>query len=110
MAAKTAAVLSKEYRDRKKAKAAALGVKRLSVEVAAGIEPRLAEVMQTHGFEQFEELFQTLALNLLDAEPDLAAKMLKRPSASVFKIKPKHARQLREFAKTGEPADAAEEE
>ncbi|MGI4841070.1 MAG: hypothetical protein ACRYF9_26065 [Janthinobacterium lividum] len=108
MAAKTAAALSKEYRQRKKAKAVALGVKHLSVEVAAGVEPRLIELMQAHGFEQFEELFQTLALNVLEAPPDLAVQMLKRPSASGFQIKPKHARQLREFAKTGEPDDVHE--
>jgi HPt (histidine-containing phosphotransfer) domain-containing protein len=108
MAAKTAAELSKEYRQRKKAKAAALGVKHLSVEVAAGVEQRLIELMQAHGFEQFEELFQTLALNVLDAPPDLVAQMLKRPSASEFQIKPKHARQLREFAETGEPDDGHE--
>lgn len=108
MAAKTAAELSKEYRQRKKAKAAALGVKHLSVEVAAGVEHRLGALMQVHGFEQFEELFQTMALNVLDATPELAAKMLKRPSASEFQIKPKHARQLREFAQTGEPDDGQE--
>lgn len=109
MAAKTAAELSKEYRLRKKAKAAALGVKHLSVEVAAGVEPRLVLLMRAHGFAQFEELFQTMALNLLEASPKLAAQMLKRPSASEFQIKPKHARQLREFAETGEPDDGDQE-
>lgn len=105
MAAKTAAQNAKEYRARKKAKAAALGVKYLPVEVSTGVEQRLAGVMKAQGFEQFEELFQTLAMNLLDAPPDLAAKMLKRPNASEFQIKPKHAHQLREFAETGEPDD-----
>jgi hypothetical protein len=109
MAAKTAAQNSKEYRARRKAKAAALGVKLLAVEVSAGVEQRLGIVMKAQGFEQFEELFQTLALNLIDAPPDLAARMLKRPSASEFQIKPKHARQLREFAETGEPDDGDQE-
>lgn len=108
MAAKTDAQYAKEYRERQKIKAKALGVKRLSVEVAAGVEPRLIELMQAHGFEQFEELFQTLALNAIDAPADLAAQMLKRPNASEFQIKQKHARQLREFAKTGEPDDGHE--
>jgi chemotaxis methyl-accepting protein methylase len=108
MAAKTDAQYAKEYRERQKIKAKALGVKRLSVELAEGVERRLADLMEAHGFEQFEELFQTLALNVLDAEPELAAKMLKRPNASEFQIKPKHARQLREFAKTGEPNDGHE--
>lgn len=109
MAAKTDAQYAKEYRERQKLKAKALGVKRLSVELAEGVERRLADLMEIHGFEQFEELFQTLALNVLDAKPDIAAKMLKRPNASEFLIKPKHTRQLREFAKTGEPDDGDEE-
>lgn len=103
-----AAVHSKDYRDRQKQKAAALGVKHLSVEVAVGVEQRLQRVMSDHGFEQFEELFQTLALNLAEAPADLADQMLKRPSASEFKIKPKHARQLRSFAKHGEGDDQEE--
>lgn len=99
--AKSPAQASKEYRERQKAKAEALGVKQISIEVAVGVEARLAQLMTEHGFEQFEELFQTLALNLLSAPPALAASMLKRPDASSFQIKPKHARQLREFAESG---------
>lgn len=97
----SAARHSKAYRERKKQKAAALGVKRLSVEVAVGVEQRLQQVMAEHGFEQFVELFQTLALNVAEAPVELAAEMLKRPSASGFKIKPKHTRQLREFVESG---------
>jgi len=100
--AKSAAQSSKEYREREKLKSQALGVKQISIEVAAGVEARLAQLMVDHGFEQFEELFQTLALNLSTAPPDLAASMLKRPDASSFQIKPKHARQLREFAESGD--------
>lgn len=109
MAAKTAAQNAKEYRARKKAKATALGVKCLPVEVSTGVEQRLAGLMKAQGFEQFEELFQTLALNLLAAAPEVSEFMLRRPIASEFKIKPKHARQLREFAETGEPDDGDQE-
>jgi len=104
----SAARHSKAYRERKKQKSVDLGVKHLSVEVAVGVEQRLQRVMADHGFKQFEELFQTLALNLAEAPADLADKMLKRPSASEFKIKPKHARQLRSFAKHGEGDDQEE--
>ncbi len=103
-----AAVHSKDYRARKKQKAVALGVKHLTIEVATGVEQRLRQVMIQHGFKQLDELFQTLALNLADAPAGQAAKMLKRPSASVFQISPKQARQLREFAERGEP-DAEDE-
>lgn len=99
--AKSPKQASKEYRERLKAKAEALGVKQIGIEVAAGVEARLAQLMADHGFEQFEELFQTLALNLSTAPADLLASMLKRPDASSFQIKPKHARQLREFAESG---------
>jgi hypothetical protein len=109
MAAKTAAQNAKEYRARKKAKAAALGVKCLPVEVSAGVEQRLAGLMKAQGFEQFEELFQTMALNLLDAPPEVSEFMLRRPSASGFKVTPKQARQLREVAKTGELEDSKHE-
>lgn len=108
MAAKTDAQYAKEYRERQKLKAKALGVKRLSVELAEGVERRLADLMEVHGFELFEELFQTLALNVLDATPDLSAQMLKRPNASEFQITLKQSRQLREFAETGEPDDGHE--
>jgi chemotaxis methyl-accepting protein methylase len=99
--AKSAKQAAKEYRARQKAKAEALGVKQISIEVAAGVESRLAELMEKHKFEQFEELFQTLALNLLAAPHDVVASMLKRPDASSFQIKPKHTRQLREFVEAG---------
>ncbi|MBC2676884.1 hypothetical protein [Pseudomonas baltica] len=99
--AKSAAQASKEYRERQKMKSEALGVKQISIDVATGVEARLAQLMVDHGFEQFEELFQTLALNLSTASADLVESMLKRPDASSFQIKPKHARQLREFAESG---------
>jgi hypothetical protein len=99
--AKSPKQASKDYRARQKAKAEALGVTRIGIDVAAGIEPRLVELMERHGFEQFEELFQTLALNLLVAPHDEVASMLKRPDASSFQIKPKHTRQLREFVEAG---------
>lgn len=99
--AKSPAQAARDYRARQKEKAAALGVKRIGIDVAAGVEARLAEFMAAHGFEQFEELFQTLALNLLAAPPDLATSMLRRPDASSFQIKPKHTRQLREFVEAG---------
>lgn len=76
-------------------------MKRIGIDVAAGVELRLAGMMEAHGFEQFEELFQTLALNLFAAPRDVAASMLKRPDASSFQIKPKHTRQLREFVEAG---------
>jgi chemotaxis methyl-accepting protein methylase len=99
--AKSAAQASKEYRERQKMKYEALGVKQISIDVAAGVEARLAQLMVDHGFEQFEELFQTLTLNLSTAPDDLVASMLKRPDASSFQVKTKHARQLREFAESG---------
>lgn len=99
--AKSAAQASKDYRERQKMKYKALGVKQITIDLAAGVEARLAQLMENHGFEQFEELFQTFALNLSTAPVDLVASMLKRPDASSFQIKPKHARQLREFAESG---------
>lgn len=99
--AKSAAQASKDYRERQKMKSEALGMKQISIDVTAGVEARLAQLMEDHGFKQFEELFQTLALNLSTAPADLIASMLKRPYASSFQIKPKHTRELREFVEAG---------
>jgi hypothetical protein len=93
-----AARYSKASRARKAAKAAALGVKEIKIEVAQGVERRLVNIVADHGFNGMVELFQTMALNLAEAAPEVLEQMLKRPSASVFKVTPKQARQLREFA------------
>lgn len=98
---------SKTYREKRNAKDAALGVKQIRIEVAQGVERRLVSIIADHKFNGLVELFQTIALNLAEAAPEVLEQMLKRPSASVFKVTPKQARQLREFAQKS-AADADE--
>jgi hypothetical protein len=98
---------SRAYRQRKAAKAAALGVKEIKIEVALGVERRLVSIIADHKFNGMVELFQTMALNLAEAAPEVLEQMLKRPSASVFKVTPKQARRLKEFSKKS-PIDADE--
>jgi hypothetical protein len=99
---------SKTYREKRDAKAAALGVKRIKIEVALGVEQRLVSIIADHKFNGMVELFQTMALNLADAAPEVLEQMLKRPSASVFKVTPRQARQLREFADSAGKAETDE--
>lgn len=94
---------SKAYREKKKAKAQALGTNKSRSRPRPSVEQRLLTIMARRCFSGLVELFQAMALNVLDAAPDLAAQMLKHPIASELQIKPKYARQLRELAKIREP-------
>ena len=103
-----AAKASKAYRERQKAEADALGLRNIKVKVAISVERRLVSIIADHKFNGMVELFQTLALNLAEAAPEVLEQMLKRPSASVFKVTPKQARQLREFAQQPKVDDEEE--
>ncbi|MDD1002393.1 hypothetical protein [Pseudomonas sp. TNT2022 ID642] len=69
----------KQRRKREKAAAkdAALGVEKFTVEVAGVFKPDLKRVMAAHGFNNQQEVYQNLLRNLLAADFDTQAKMLK---------------------------------
>jgi len=81
----------KQRRKREKAAAkdAALGVEKFTVEVAGVFKPHLKAVMKAHGFNSQQEIHQNLIRNLIAADFETQAWMLRsvttpyEPSAKV---------------------------
>lgn len=69
----------KQRRKREKAAAkdAALGVEKFTVEVAGVFKPDLKRVMAAHGINNQQEVYQLLLMNLIAADFETQAKMLK---------------------------------
>jgi hypothetical protein len=69
----------KQRRKREKAAAkdAALGVEKFTVEVAGVFKPDLKRVMKAHGINNQQEVYQLLLMNLIAADFDTQAQMLK---------------------------------
>jgi len=71
------AIKQKKKREKAAAKDAALGVERFTVEVAGVFKPDLKAVMKAHGFNNQQEVYQNLLRNLIAADFETQAKMLK---------------------------------
>lgn len=69
----------KQRRKREKAneKNAALGVEKFTVEVAGVFKADLKRLMKQHGFNNQQEVFQNLLRNVIAADFETAAQMLK---------------------------------
>lgn len=69
----------KQRRKREKAneKNAGLGVEKFTVEVAGVFKADLKRLMTQHGFNNQQEVFQNLLRNVIDADFETAAQMLK---------------------------------
>lgn len=69
----------KQRRKREKAneKNAALGVEKFTVEVAGVFKGDLKRLMKQHGFNNQQEVFQNLLRNVISADYETAAQMLK---------------------------------
>jgi hypothetical protein len=69
----------KQLRKRAKAAAknAALAVEKFTVEVAGVFKPDLKRVMAAHGINNQQEVYQLLLMNLIAADFETAAQMLK---------------------------------
>lgn len=69
----------KQRRKREKAneKNAALGVEKFTVEVAGVFKDDLKRLMKQHGFSNQQEVYQNLLLNVIAADFETAAQMLK---------------------------------
>lgn len=69
----------KQRRKREKAneKNAALGVEKFTVEVAGVFKADLKRLMKQHGFNNQQEVFQNLLRNVIAADFEAAAQMLK---------------------------------
>jgi len=71
------AIKQKKKRAKAAAKDAALGVEKFTVEVAGVFKPDLKQVMAAHGINNQQEVYQLLLMNLIAADFETQAKMLR---------------------------------
>jgi len=89
------AIKQRKKREKAAAKDAALGVEKFTVEVAGVFKPDLKRVMSAHGFNNQQEVYQNLLRNLIAADFETQAKML-RCVTTPFVVSEKVSRQLRD--------------
>ena len=71
------ALKQRRKREKASAKDAALGVEKFTVEVAGVFKADLKRLMKQHGFNNQQEVFQNLLRNVIAADFETAAQMLK---------------------------------
>ncbi|WP_439864497.1 hypothetical protein [Pseudomonas antarctica] len=71
------ALKQRRKREKAAAKDAALGVEKFTVEVAGVFKADLKRLMKQHGFNNQQEVFQNLLRNVIAADFETAAQMLK---------------------------------
>lgn len=71
------AIKQRRKREKAAAKDAALGVEKFTVEVAGVFKPDLKAVMKVHGINNQQEIYQLLLMNLIAADFETQAKMLR---------------------------------
>ena len=71
------AIKQRKKREKAAAKDAAFGVEKFTVEVAGVFKPDLRRVMAAHGFNNQQEVYQNLLRNLIAADFETQAKMLR---------------------------------
>ena len=71
------AIKQKKKREKAAAKDAALGVEKFTVEVAGVFKPDLKRVMAAHGINNQQEVYRLLLMNLIAADFETQAQMLK---------------------------------
>lgn len=71
------ALKQRRKREKAAAKDAALGVEKFTIEVAGIFKADLKRLMKQHGFNNQQEVYQTLLRNVIAADFETAAQMLK---------------------------------
>ncbi|WP_064116669.1 hypothetical protein [Pseudomonas fluorescens] len=71
------AIEQRKKREKAAAKDAVLGIEKFTVEVAGVFKPDLKRVMVAHGFNNQQEVYQNLLRNLIAADFETQAQMLK---------------------------------
>ncbi|QJI21454.1 MULTISPECIES: hypothetical protein [unclassified Pseudomonas] len=89
------ALKQRRKREKAAAKDAALGVEKFTVEVAGVFKPDLKKVMKDHGFNNQQEIHQYLIRNLISADFETQAWML-RSVTIPYEPSEKVLRQLRD--------------
>lgn len=104
------ALKQRRKREKENAKNAALGIEKFTVEVAGVFKPDLKKVMKAHGINNQQDIHQRLLINLIAADFETQAKML-RCVTTPFVITEEvsrefHNESLRDLHKMlGEPED-----
>ncbi|WP_095179785.1 hypothetical protein [Pseudomonas sp. Irchel 3F6] len=88
------AIKQKKKREKAAAKDAALGVEKFTVEVAGVFKADLRRVMAAHGINNQQEVYQLLLMNLIAADFETQAKML-RCVTTPFVVSEKVSRLIR---------------
>ncbi|SDU57984.1 hypothetical protein [Pseudomonas mandelii] len=84
----------RKKREKAAAKDAALGVEKFTVEVAGVFKPDVKKVMKAHGINSQQEVHQLLLMNLITADFETQAKMLRCVTTPIV-VSEKVSRQLR---------------
>ena len=71
------ALKQRRKREKSAQKDAALGVEKFTIEVAGVFKADLKRLMKQHGFNNQQEVFQNLLRNVIAADFEMAAQMLK---------------------------------
>ena len=100
----------KQRRKREKAneKNAALGVEKFTVEVAGVFKADIKRLMKQHGFNNQQEVFQNLLRNVIAADFETAAQMLKCVTTP-FVVTEKVSRAFYESSRSELAADPGDE-
>jgi hypothetical protein len=67
----------RKKREKDTAKKAALGIEKFTVEVAGVFKPDIQRLMKEHGFNNQQEVYQNLLRNVIAADFETAARMLR---------------------------------
>jgi hypothetical protein len=71
------ALKQRRKREKEAAKNTALGIEKFTVEVAGVFKPDLKKVMKAHGINNQQDIHQRLLINLIAADFETQAKMLR---------------------------------
>ena len=71
------AIKQRRKREKENAKNAALGIGKFQIEVAGVFKPDLQKVMKAHGINNQQDIHQRLLINLIAADFEAQAKMLR---------------------------------
>ena len=108
------AIKQRRKREKSAMKDAALGIGKFQIEVAGVFKPDLQRLMKEHGFNNQQEVYQNLLRNVIAADFDTAARML-RCVTTPYEIAEKVSRKFRNKSllalstDPGEPDDEIEE-
>ncbi|NWB63818.1 MULTISPECIES: hypothetical protein [unclassified Pseudomonas] len=102
------ALKQRRKREKAAAKDAALGVEKFTVEVAGVFNKDLKRLMRQHGFNNQQEVFQNLLRNVIAADFETAAQMLKCVTTP-FVVTEKVSRAFYESSRSELAADLGDE-